>query len=64
MNTDAHRKISVGEATMYVMIKPAAAPSFLVFPSLHNTMSGIARGRLAEERKSWRRDHPVGFYTR
>jgi hypothetical protein len=34
MNTDAHRKISVGEATMYVMIKPAAAPSFLVFPSL------------------------------
>ncbi|KAJ4461783.1 putative SUMO-conjugating enzyme UBC9-B [Paratrimastix pyriformis] len=24
-------------------------------------MSGIARARLAEERKSWRKDHPVGF---
>eukprot|EP01126_Amoeba_proteus_P051726 TRINITY_DN6199_c0_g1_i5.p1 TRINITY_DN6199_c0_g1~~TRINITY_DN6199_c0_g1_i5.p1 ORF type:complete len:185 (-),score=32.02 TRINITY_DN6199_c0_g1_i5:117-596(-) len=27
-------------------------------------MSGIARGRLAEERKSWRKDHPHGFYAR
>jgi ubiquitin-conjugating enzyme E2 I len=26
--------------------------------------SGIARGRLAEERKAWRRDHPIGFYAR
>jgi len=26
--------------------------------------SGIARGRLAEERKMWRRDHPYGFYAR
>lgn len=26
--------------------------------------SGIARGRLAEERKAWRRDHPYGFYAR
>ena len=26
--------------------------------------AGIARGRLAEERKSWRRDHPYGFYAR
>ena len=25
---------------------------------------GIARGRLVEERKSWRRDHPYGFYAR
>ena len=24
----------------------------------HTSMSGIARGRLAEERKSWRKDHP------
>lgn len=27
-------------------------------------MSGIARGRLVEERKQWRLDHPVGFYAR
>lgn len=27
-------------------------------------MSGIARGRLIEERKAWRRDHPYGFYAR
>eukprot|EP00244_Chara_vulgaris_P006374 TRINITY_DN24205_c0_g1_i1.p1 TRINITY_DN24205_c0_g1~~TRINITY_DN24205_c0_g1_i1.p1 ORF type:complete len:159 (-),score=19.32 TRINITY_DN24205_c0_g1_i1:190-666(-) len=27
-------------------------------------MSGIARGRLAEERKSWRRNHPFGFVAR
>mmetsp|Transcript_25715 Transcript_25715/g.43701 ORF Transcript_25715/g.43701 Transcript_25715/m.43701 type:complete len:161 (+) Transcript_25715:109-591(+) len=26
--------------------------------------SGIAVGRLKEERKAWRRDHPVGFYAR
>jgi hypothetical protein len=29
-----------------------------------NMSSGIARGRLAEERKAWRRDHPIGFYAR
>lgn len=27
-------------------------------------MSGISIGRLQEERKAWRRDHPVGFYAR
>mmetsp|Transcript_19202 Transcript_19202/g.60389 ORF Transcript_19202/g.60389 Transcript_19202/m.60389 type:complete len:158 (+) Transcript_19202:23-496(+) len=27
-------------------------------------MAGIARGRLAEERKNWRQDHPYGFYAR
>eukprot|EP00741_Cyanophora_paradoxa_P021892 tig00021374_g21132.t1 len=27
-------------------------------------MSGIARGRLGEERKAWRKDHPHGFYAR
>eukprot|EP01111_Echinosteliopsis_oligospora_P000256 TRINITY_DN1022_c0_g1_i1.p1 TRINITY_DN1022_c0_g1~~TRINITY_DN1022_c0_g1_i1.p1 ORF type:complete len:160 (+),score=43.90 TRINITY_DN1022_c0_g1_i1:68-547(+) len=27
-------------------------------------MSGIARGRLAEERKAWRKDHPHAFYAR
>mmetsp|Transcript_70439 Transcript_70439/g.223181 ORF Transcript_70439/g.223181 Transcript_70439/m.223181 type:complete len:160 (-) Transcript_70439:100-579(-) len=27
-------------------------------------MSGIARGRLAEERKAWRRDRPFGFFAR
>jgi hypothetical protein len=26
--------------------------------------AGIAKGRLAEERKAWRRDHPIGFYAR
>lgn len=25
---------------------------------------GMARGRLMEERKAWRKDHPVGFYAR
>mmetsp|Transcript_193 Transcript_193/g.711 ORF Transcript_193/g.711 Transcript_193/m.711 type:complete len:160 (-) Transcript_193:79-558(-) len=27
-------------------------------------MAGIARGRLAEERKAWRKDHPFGFFAR
>eukprot|EP00898_Chlorokybus_atmophyticus_P009175 jgi/Chlat1/9259/Chrsp99S08529 len=27
-------------------------------------MSGIARGRLMQERKSWRKDHPFGFVAR
>lgn len=27
-------------------------------------MAGIARGRLAEERKKWRKDHPVGFVAK
>ncbi|KAK1301105.1 SUMO-conjugating enzyme SCE1 [Acorus calamus] len=27
-------------------------------------MSGIARGRLAEERKSWRKNHPHGFVAK
>lgn len=27
-------------------------------------MSGIALGRLAEERKSWRKDHPFGFIAK
>ncbi len=25
---------------------------------------GIAKGRLVEERKAWRKDHPHGFYAR
>lgn len=27
-------------------------------------MSGIAQGRLTEERKNWRKDHPPGFFAR
>mmetsp|Transcript_10890 Transcript_10890/g.33598 ORF Transcript_10890/g.33598 Transcript_10890/m.33598 type:complete len:158 (+) Transcript_10890:516-989(+) len=27
-------------------------------------MSGIAEGRLREERKGWRKDHPIGFVAR
>lgn len=27
-------------------------------------MSGVAKGRLAEERKSWRKDKPFGFHAR
>ncbi|CAM9710414.1 unnamed protein product [Chrysoparadoxa australica] len=27
-------------------------------------MAGIARARLAQERKAWRKDHPVGFYAK
>ena len=27
-------------------------------------MSGIAIGRLSEERKNWRKDHPPLFYAR
>lgn len=31
----------------------------------HTDMSsGIAKGRLVEERKAWRKDHPHGFYAR
>lgn len=27
-------------------------------------MSAIAIGRLTEERKNWRKDHPPGFYAK
>lgn len=27
-------------------------------------MAGVARSRLAEERKAWRKDKPFGFYAR
>ena len=27
-------------------------------------MSGVARSRLAEERKAWRKDKPFGFFAR
>lgn len=27
-------------------------------------MSGIAIGRLTEERKNWRKEHPAGFHAR
>ena len=27
-------------------------------------MSGLAQKRLMEERKTWRRDHPYGFWAR
>lgn len=27
-------------------------------------MSGVARGRLTEERKAWRKDKPFGFFAR
>jgi len=27
-------------------------------------MSGIAIGRLTEERKNWKKDHPIGFYAK
>ena len=27
-------------------------------------MSGIAIGRLTQERKDWRKEHPVNFYAR
>ena len=27
-------------------------------------MAGIAQGRLSEERKCWRKDHPFGFIAR
>lgn len=30
----------------------------------NSNMSGIAQGRLKEERKNWRRDHPFGFWAR
>lgn len=28
------------------------------------TVGGIASGRLAQERKQWRKDHPPGFYAK
>ena len=33
-------------------------------PVCTTKMSGIAVGRLTEERKNWRKDHPPGFYAR
>ena len=27
-------------------------------------MSGISEARLSEERKSWRKNHPFGFFAR
>lgn len=71
-NTDAHRKISAGLRPYTYSTcccddqncRRAVVSCLSITPTNNNTMSGIARGRLAEERKSWRRDHPVGFYTR
>lgn len=36
----------------------SASSDFRRGESTHRDMSGIARGRLAEERKSWRKNHP------
>jgi ubiquitin-protein ligase len=30
----------------------------------NSAAGGIAKGRLQEERKSWRKDHPIGFYAK
>jgi Ubiquitin-conjugating enzyme len=30
----------------------------------HRSMSGVARARLGEERKNWRKDHPFGFVAK
>ena len=51
------------------MLKPFLIPFFLFLcqqPDPHTTtaMSGIAAGRLREERKAWRKDHPHGFFAR
>lgn len=47
-------------------LTPSSSLQLIVFaPEKHSVaMSGIARGRLLEERKQWRLDHPVGFYAR
>jgi ubiquitin-conjugating enzyme E2 I len=37
---------------------------FIVLHHILKVMSGIAVGRLTEERKNWRKDHPPGFYAR
>lgn len=57
---------------------PSSAAQSIEFPSLPTAffvsgfqqypwspvMSGVARKRLIEERKSWRKDHPIGFWAR
>jgi ubiquitin-conjugating enzyme E2 I len=55
-----------------VLFKPIVEASFHLWCAsskfhhffFHCPMSGLARGRLAEERKAWRKDHPHGFYAR
>ena len=39
-------------------------PSTPIDCNPQTTMSGIAAGRLREERKAWRKDHPHGFFAR
>ena len=41
--------------------EPPAAPRR---PRRTSEMAGIAEGRLREERRSWRKDHPIGFVAR
>ncbi|TIA89448.1 hypothetical protein E3P99_02075 [Wallemia hederae] len=35
-----------------------------ILPALTESRSGVARARLAEERKMWRKDHPFGFWAK
>ena len=45
-------------------LRPAARSSHSQPASATNMSGGIARGRLQEERKAWRKDHPHGFVAR
>lgn len=44
--------------------RPASRSSHSQPASATNMSGGIARGRLQEERKAWRKDHPHGFVAR
>lgn len=45
-------------------VRNPCTPSLPLPRSGRYTMSGIARGRLQEERRNWRKEHPYGFHAR
>lgn len=69
--TSCHRRLCtvpcnlLGNRSQGTHIHTSAALAALAPPSPTHIMSGgIAKGRLIEERKAWRKDHPIGFFAR
>ncbi|KAJ1359560.1 hypothetical protein KIN20_018326 [Parelaphostrongylus tenuis] len=52
----------LGRASIYLLKSKFIKPQ--VFTSTVFDMARIAAGRLAEERKAWRKDHPFGFIAK
>lgn len=52
---------SINQRTLTLLTQHTTQHSL---PPTETMSAGIARGRLSEERKAWRKDHPYGFYAK